>query len=374
MNATLPGAGAQVRLLILGTGGMAAKHAEEFAGDPRVDLAAAVDIDQARLAAFARSHNIGTSFADLDSAIAWDGFDAVANVTPDAVHHPTTMALIAAGKHVFCEKPLAENHSLADEMAAAAEAAGLIHMVNLTYRGVREVQKARQIVADGRLGRIRHVNAAYWQSWLVGDYWGDWRTQEKWLWRLSTAHGSSGALGDIGIHIVDTALFVSGLELEALAGRLHTFDKHETGRIDDYVLDANDAFTISAKLSGGAVGIVQASRTATGYANRQTVSLFGDRGSLELSFGMRDAGLKVCLGDNRDTLAWETVDCPDVPTNYRRFADAVCSGRNGTPDFRHAADLQKILDLCRTSDAQGGTMLPLRWSGGAAVKSRGGKE
>ena len=357
MKASDAGSRPGFRLLILGAGGMAANHARRFAEDPRVQIVAAVDTDPQRLSEFSASRGIAGTFPDLDSALAWGGFDAVSNVTPDAVHHPTTMKLLAAGKHVFCEKPLAENHELSMEMTEAAEAAGLINMVNLTYRGVAEVQKARQIVAEGALGRIRQLRGEYLQSWLVGRYWGDWRTEDKWLWRLSSAHGSAGALGDIGIHILDTALFVSGLRVETASGRLFTFDKSDTDRIGDYVLDANDAFMLMAGLSGGAVGIIEASRVATGYGNRQNLSIFGDLGGMELTFGIGGASLRICVGDDIHERVWKPVDCPAVPDNYRRFADAVCSGVNGDPDFRRAAALQRIIDLCRESDARGGSAL-----------------
>ena len=94
------------RLLFLGAGSMAASHARHFAAIPGVTLAGAVDVDPARLSAFAQKHGIGQTSATLEQAIAQNTFDACANVTPDSVHHATTMQLIAAGKHVFCEKPL----------------------------------------------------------------------------------------------------------------------------------------------------------------------------------------------------------------------------------------------------------------------------
>ncbi len=106
-----------VKLLILGTGSMAVSHATNFQAAPDTELVAAVETDAARREAFGKQFGIENLFADLESAIAWGEFDAVANVTPDAVHYPTTMRLIAAGKHVFCEKPLATSYPLALEMA-----------------------------------------------------------------------------------------------------------------------------------------------------------------------------------------------------------------------------------------------------------------
>ncbi|WP_372353272.1 Gfo/Idh/MocA family protein, partial [Pararhizobium sp. YC-54] len=187
-----------MRLLVLGTGGMANTHAMNFATIDGVELVAAVDVDQVRVQAFALRHQIARTFTSLDEAIAWGDFDAVTNVTPDKIHYPTTLKLLAAGKHVLCEKPLAEDYAKADEMAKAAENSGLVTMVNLTYRNVAEVQKARQMVLAGEIGKVRHIEASYLQSWLVSKAWGDWATETKWLWRLSTKHGSNGVLGDVG--------------------------------------------------------------------------------------------------------------------------------------------------------------------------------
>ena len=102
-----------MRLLVLGTGAMAAAHARAFSVIPGVTLVAGVDVDKARAADFGKAHGFSKSFTDLDKAIAWGEFDAVTNVTPDAVHHPTTMQCLAAGKPVFCEKPLAQSFPLA---------------------------------------------------------------------------------------------------------------------------------------------------------------------------------------------------------------------------------------------------------------------
>src|SRR5687767_8261548 len=112
---------AATRIFVLGTGGMAVQHVKHFRLDPRCKVVACADIDLARAQGFADKQGIAKAFGDLDEAIAWGQFDAVANVTPDSAHHPTTMKLIAAGKHVLCEKPLADSFPLADEMAIAAE-------------------------------------------------------------------------------------------------------------------------------------------------------------------------------------------------------------------------------------------------------------
>ncbi|MEX0852822.1 MAG: Gfo/Idh/MocA family oxidoreductase [Bauldia sp.] len=335
-----------MRLLILGTGSMARQHALAFAAEPDVKIVAAVEPNKPRLAAFAREHRIGKRFPDLDSAIAWGKFDAAVNVTPDPVHHPTTMKLIAAGKHVLCEKPLATTYPLALEMTDAAEAAGIINMVNLTYRASPAVHQARALVLAGTIGALRHFEASYLQSWLVGKQWGDWRSEQRWLWRLSTAHGSHGVVGDIGIHLIDFATFAAASDVAALAAKVKTFHKAPGDRIGEYRLDANDSFALVAELQNGALGTIQATRFATGNANELRVSLFGDQGALMVHTDGKKSSLSVCAGKDVDTQTWRKVRCPRQPTVYQRFAEAVRTGVNGDPAFRRAAAIQRVLDAC----------------------------
>ena len=344
---------AEPRLLILGTGSIAASHAVRFAAIPGCRLVAAVDINPARARAYADTHDIPHTFATLEAAIAWGEFDAAVNATPDPVHFPTTMALLAAGKPVFCEKPLAVNHADAFAMTEAAERAGLINMVNLTYRNAAALQEARRLIAEGAIGAVRHVTASYLQSWLTANHWGDWLTDERWLWRLSSKHGSMGVLGDVGIHIVDFATYGCGQDIAALSARLHTFDKAPSGAIGPYVLDANDSATMNVEFANGALGTIHMSRFATGHKNDLSLEISGTAGALRIWADSGASTLDACLGADIHTQAWQRVDCPPVPGNAERFAAALRAGVNGEPDFRRAAGVQKILDLCLASDAEG---------------------
>jgi predicted dehydrogenase len=334
-----------MRLLVLGTGGMANSHAQHFAAIEGVELVGAVDVDPSRARAFAEQHGIPNVFTSLDDAIAWDGFDAATNATPDRAHHPTTLALLAAGKHVMCEKPLAENHAKADEMARAAEASGLVTMVNLTYRNVAPLQKARAMVLAGEIGHVRHVEASYLQSWLVSKAWGNWATESQWLWRLSTKHGSNGVLGDVGIHILDFAGYGAASDVEHVFARLRAFDKAPDNRIGEYDLDANDSFTMTVDFANGALGVIHASRWATGHLNELRLRMHGDRGALEVIHSTEGSRLRGCLGEDVEKAVWREIDAGTVPTNYQRFAAAVAANQQVEPGFRHAADLQKVLDL-----------------------------
>ena len=106
---------------------------------------------------------------------------------------------------MLCEKPLAVDHGEALRMAKAAHAAAVVHLVNFSYRNWSALQGIARAVARGAIGELRHVEASYLQAWLVSHAWGEWRKQPQWLWRLSSKHGSKGALGDLGVHIVDFA-------------------------------------------------------------------------------------------------------------------------------------------------------------------------
>jgi predicted dehydrogenase len=343
----------KIRLLILGTGGMARAHAGAFKEDPRCELVATCDVVPGRAAEFAKTFGISNHFEDLDKAIAWGAFDAVANVTPDSIHHPTTMRLLAAKKHVLCEKPLAENYALAKEMADAADKAGVINMVNLTYRNVAAIHVARRMAMDGTLGNIRHVEASYRQSWLVGNHWGDWKTLPMWLWRLSQKHGSKGVLGDVGIHILDFASFGMNAMPVSIQSRLKTFHKAEGDKIGEYPLDANDSAVMTVEFSNGAIGVIQTSRFMTGHDNELHLRIHGDKGAVEVRHFEGWTELRVCVGDNVNRMAWHHVKPEPVDTNYRRFINAIVSGEKAEPDFRHGANLQRTLDLCFEHDGKG---------------------
>ena len=340
-----------MRLLILGTGRMAINHAKAFAAIEGVEMVGAVDVDPANLTSFADTFGIGQRFASLDAALEWGEFDAVDNVTPDSIHHPTTLKALAAGKHVFCEKPLAPTFPLAMEMVEAAEAAGVINMVNLTYRNVAELHKARELIAAGTIGEVKHIEASYLQHWVALR---DYNDPGPWLWRLSKGHGSNGTLGDIGIHIIDFTTFATGQPIVSMSCRLQTFQKVPGDKIGEYVLDANDSFIISAEFGNGAIGTIHSSRWASGHSNDQRLRVYGNKGGLELSHGHWGTLLRVCAGEDVATSTWREVTAEPVRTNYQRFADAVRSGQQQDPDFRHAAELQRVLDLALVADQDRG--------------------
>jgi len=353
--------GQPVRLLILGTGGMANNHAEAFRRIEGVSLVAGIDTRPAQLAAFQEKHGIPHGFASIDAALAWGEFDAVTNVTPDAAHFATTMPVLAAGKHILCEKPLATNEADADAMAAAAAAAaakaGVVNMVNLSYRNVAALQAGAKMVRDGAIGTIRHFEASYLQSWLTQPAWGHWDRESQWLWRLSSKHGSKGVLGDVGIHILDFATFVAGQPVAEISCRLATFDKAPGGQIGEYVLDANDSATMHVVLGNGALGTVAATRFASGHLNDLRLRLYGDKGGIEVSWEKNVSRLRACLEPDLQTATWTEIETPVLATIYERFIAAIRGEGVADPDFARGAALQRMLDRAEQSAAKGGTSL-----------------
>ncbi len=346
-----------VRILILGTGGMAANHAQKFKEIDGVALVGGVDTRPEQLQAFCSTHGIERGFATLEEALDWGQFDAVTNVTPDAAHYATTMPILKAGKHILCEKPLATTEAHADEMAAAALAAGVINMVNLSYRNVGALQQGAKLVRDGAIGTIRHFEASYLQSWLTQPAWGHWDRESQWLWRLSTKHGSKGVLGDVGIHILDFALFVAGIDAAEVSCRLATFAKARGDQIGEYPLDANDSCTMQLVLQNGALGTVSATRFATGHLNDLRVRLYGDKGGIEVQWEKDVSRLRLCNGDDVQSATWHDVEAPVLANIYERFVGAIRGENPPDPDFARAAMLQRILDRAEQSAGKSGLSL-----------------
>ncbi|WP_194097603.1 Gfo/Idh/MocA family protein [Marivivens aquimaris] len=349
----------EVRILILGTGGMANSHVEGFKEAPGARVVAGIDTNQERLDAFLKKHDIPHGFTSIADALAWGEFDAVSNVTPDSVHHMTTLPLLAAHKHVLCEKPLAVNHHDAVEMAERAAAAGVVNMVNLTYRNGAALIEANRLIQEGVIGEVRHFEASYLQSWLTQPAWGEWSTESQWLWRLSTAHGSNGVLGDVGVHILDFATYAANSAVSNISCRLQTFHKAENDKIGEYVLDANDSAVMNVRLDNGAIGVVHTTRFASGHMNDLTLKIYGTKGGLEVVDKMGHSALRGCIGADLKTAEWKDLPIGKVDTNYVRFVKAIQNDLPVLPDFARGAALQKVLDQAVASNAQGGVDLAI---------------
>lgn len=338
---------------------MANQHAVKFASIRGCKVVAACDLDAGRVQKFAETHHIPRTFTDVHALLASADIDAVSIVTPDAYHAPLTLASIAAGKHVLCEKPLALNYQDAKKMVAAAKKTGVVNMVNLSYRDWPAIQAIAKRIAKNTLGDIRHVEASYFQAWLVSKAWGDWRTMPAWLWRLSKNHGSNGVLGDVGVHIVDFATFPVG-PISKVYCQLKTFSKAKNNRVGEYLLDANDSAVMNVTFKNGAIGTIHTTRWCGGHANRLFLKIAGTMGSVEFDSDRAVNTYRICSGKNLDTNTWIDVDCHPTPNNYQRFIRAIQSGVHDAPTFQQGAEAQRVLDACLVSAASD---LPVKVSG-----------
>jgi predicted dehydrogenase len=344
-----------IQVAIVGTGGMAHAHARDLQNRRGVKLIAVSDVDPQRAKAFAEKFQVPGVYTDFSKLLKEAPVDAVINVTPDAFHASLSIEAIAAGKHVLCEKPLATNYADAKRMATAAKKKGVINMVNFSYRNSSAVQKAHAMIVRGDIGRPVHFEASYLQSWLSSVIWGDWRSSPGWLWRLSIAHGSKGALGDIGVHILDMADHAMG-PFSSVNCRLKTFDKANGGRVGKYKLDANDSAVIHAEMKNGALGVVHITRWATGHGNSLQLRVYGDEGSLVINLDKSYHHLETCLGKDRHKAIWKTLACPKTPNMHERFFRGIKTGKQDQPDFVQGAAIQRVLDACFTSDETGKTV------------------
>ena len=253
--------------------------------------------DQGRVTEAARRLGWESTETDWTRLLSRSDIDLVDVCTPGDTHAEIAIAALQAGKHVLCEKPLANSVAEAQAMADAADLAsahGVRAMVGFTYRRVPAVALARQLVEQGRIGDIRHVRAQYLQDWLTDP-------QSPMTWRLDKDKAGSGALGDIGAHIVDLAQHITGEHIVTVNGLLETFVRErplsdgssatllggDAGRgsgLGTGQVTVDDAATFLARFTGGAVGVFEATRFATGRKNAIRLEINGSRGSLAFDF------------------------------------------------------------------------------------------
>ncbi len=277
---------------------MGAAHSQAWRVAPRFfDLPLRPDmaVVAGRTAAAVRSaaDQLGWAATETDwrALVARDDVDLVDVCTPGDTHAEIAIAALEAGKHVLCEKPLANSVAEAEAMVAAADRAaarGVRAMVGFTYRRVPAVALARELVAEGRIGTVRHVRAQYLQDWIADE-------EAPLSWRLDKAAAGSGALGDIGAHAVDLAQFITGERITGVSGLLETF-VHERPVAGEFSglhgsagagrgpVTVDDAALFHGRLSGGGIASFEATRFAWGRKNAIRVEVNGSRGSLAFDF------------------------------------------------------------------------------------------
>ncbi|MCC6483490.1 MAG: Gfo/Idh/MocA family oxidoreductase [Armatimonadetes bacterium] len=207
--------------------------------------------------------------------------------TGNNVHHEMAIAAAEAGKHIFCEKPLAMNVAQAREMVNAVKKAGVINMVNFNYRAVPAIRFAKQLIDEGKIGRIFHWRGFYLQDWIIDpDF--------PLVWRLQGDVAGSGAHGDLAAHSIDLAHYLVG-DIDEVVGHQETFVKERpklaattggltaAGSSEKGEVTVDDASLFLVKFKNGAVGTFEATRFAAGHRNGNTFEINGDKGSIRFN-------------------------------------------------------------------------------------------
>jgi predicted dehydrogenase len=356
----------------------------------RPRLAAICGRDEAATAAAAGRLGWAAAETDWRALIARDDVQLIDIAAPGGLHAPIAIAALQAGKHVLCEKPLANTLAEAELMAAAADAAfpsGARAMVGFNYRRVPALALARRLVEQGRIGQLRHVRAVYLQDWLVDP-------DSPLTWRMQADQAGSGALGDLGAHIVDLARFLTGDEITGVSAVSATFveerpllDGDGAGRVT-----VDDAVVFSARFGSGALGSFEATRYAAGRKNGLRIELNGSAGSLafdlerlnELEFydgdvavGGSTAGFRRILVTEPEhpylsawwppghTLGWEHT----FTNQARDLLTAIADGGQPTPSFGDGLAVQRVLDAVQRSAAAASGWVAVDEAAGASDRS-----
>jgi predicted dehydrogenase len=334
--------------------------------------------DPGRTAAAAARLGWAEHVTDWRELIARDDIDLVDICTPGDSHAEIALAALAAGKHVLCEKPLANSVAEATEMVQAAESAralGVRTMCGFNYRRVPAVAFMRKLILDGRIGVVRHVRAVYLQDWITDP-------QFPLVWRLQSDRAGSGALGDIGSHIVDMTQFVTGQLITGVSAMTETFVRERPLPSESSGLSAtgegsstglvtvDDAAVFLARLDGGAIATYEATRFATGHKNGLRVEINGSKGSIafdlerlnELEFydatkPTAEQGFTRILiteAEHPYLAAWwppgHIIGYEHSFTHQMRdLLEAIALGQDPTPSFADALQVQVVLDAVQRS-------------------------
>ncbi|MFJ2979212.1 Gfo/Idh/MocA family protein [Curtobacterium sp. NPDC087082] len=382
----------RLRVAMVGHGFMGAAHSQGWRTAPRFfdlgvepEMAVIVGRDPERTEAARQQYGWQAASTDWRAVVTDPDIDVVDICSPGSSHVEVAIAALEAGKHVLCEKPLANTVAEAEAMTAAAAAAradGVRAMVGFSYRRVPAIAFAKRLVEDGRLGTVRQVRALYLQDWLADE-------DGPMTWRLDKALAGSGSLGDIGAHAIDLVEHVTGAQLSTVSGTLETFVTERplmaegvglsgTASTERGQVTVDDAAFFLGRLAGGAadraIGTFEATRYATGRKNGLTLEISGSAGAIqfdlesmnELRFydATAPAGeqgfqrILVTEPEHPYMAAW-------WPTGHligyehtfshevKDFVEAIVAGTDPSPSFEDGLHVQRVLDAVERSAADG---------------------
>lgn len=381
-----------LRVAMVGHGFMGAAHSQAWRVAPRFfdlplqpDMALLVGRDAGRTAAAAAKWGWAETGTDWREAVAREDIDVVDIVTPGASHAEIAVAALAAGKHVLCEKPLANTVEEAGAMAEAAAAArsrGVQAMTGFTYRRLPATVHARNLVASGAVGTVRQVRAVYLQDWLVDEH-------APLTWRLQQEQAGSGVLGDLGAHAIDLAQYITGHRLTEVSGTLETLVASRPlpggqsgggsglgggpAGSGQGPVTVDDVALFTGRFDDGVLGSFEATRMATGRKNALRLEVSGSLGAV--SFDLEDLNFlgiyDYTAPPDRQGFTRIMVTEPEHPylsawwpaghsLGYEHgfvhqaadFVTAVAAGEQPAPSFADGLQVQEVMDAVSRSAAK----------------------
>ena len=369
----------QLRIGLIGTGFMGRAHSNAYRkasnffelGMEPVLQAVCARSDGAA-AAFAKKWGFASSETDWKALIARDDIDAVDICTPNDSHKEIALAAAAAGKVIMCEKPLARTAAEGQEMVDAVEKAGVANTVWYNYRRVPAVTLAKQLIDDGRLGRIYHYRAQFLQDWTIAT---DVPQGGAGTWRLDAAAAGSGVTGDLLAHCIDTAMWLNG-KIGKVSAMTETFVKErvhsDSGKVEPVGID--DACAFLCRFDNGSMGIFESTRYARGHKALYTFEINGEHASIR--WDLHDLH-RLEYFDHRDesiTRGWRSIHVTDGDMPYmdkwwvpglqigyehsfvHQFADFVtglAKGETVGPTFQDAQVTQQVCESVLASGKDG---------------------
>lgn len=327
--------------------------------------------DQARVEAAARRYGYEKAVTDWHALVNDPDIQVFDNGAPNDLHAEPCIAAAQAGKHIICEKPLGRTATEARQMWEAAQRAGVVHMCAFNYRFVPAIRLAREIIQAGRLGRIYHFRAQYLQEWILDPAF-------PMVWRLDAGQAGSGALGDLGTHIIDLARFLVGEPASVSALTATFIPERATAEGSTAQVTVDDAFAATLTFANGAMGTLEASRFARGRKNHQVIEINGAKGSLAFNLERLNE-LEVYLPEEEQPgdaqgfrqvlvtesfhpfydawwpqghiIGWEHTFVHEL----KHFFEAIVSGKSVTPEgadfedgYRASVVADAILESART--------------------------
>jgi predicted dehydrogenase len=366
----------QIRVALIGGGGFMGKaHSMAYALAPHivdldVEIVTHTLVDANPEIAASAAARLGWlhSSADWRAVIESDEIDVVDIVTPPQFHQEIATAALAAGKPVFCEKPITNDADEAERMAAAADAAGLANQVGFNYRHTPAITHLKKLIDAGDLGAPLTLRATYMQdgAYFIDDF----------GWRATKRTGGSGAVGDIGSHVIDLAEYLNGPIVRVAAAMATNGGAAgqpwlpESTRIDDDLTD--DAGAWIAQFANGSTGTFSASFQAYGRKNQIRLELDATKGAAEFDWNRReeirialasddatDSGFKTVLVSDAHQDVWYPV--AGIGLGYvegsaiqlARFVEAAAAGGRSRPDFADAAHVQRVVAAIQESARSG---------------------